>query len=75
MGDFEVVSKTQNQDGDFSLAQATGGQLIRLVCIKRDFRISNVFVYILTINILAIELFYVVINSRFKTIYYSLGNF
>jgi len=31
--------------GSFSLAQATGGQLIRLVCIKRDFRIRNVFVY------------------------------
>jgi len=53
MGTFEAVSKTQNQDGDFSLAQATGGQLIRLVCIKCDFRIRNMFVYFPANNILA----------------------
>jgi len=53
MGAFIVTPKNHNQDGDFSLAQATGGQLVRLVCIKCDFRIRNVFVYFPAKNNLA----------------------
>jgi len=37
----------------FSLAQANGGQLVRLDCKKRDFRIGNVFVYFSANDILA----------------------